>query len=74
MSTTTSYVAAPTKLQGLPKIISTSAGDRHALALTEDGEVMAWGANTTGQLGIERAGELMYLLHCKTTHELDRSC
>jgi alpha-tubulin suppressor-like RCC1 family protein len=53
----TSYVAAPTRLQNLPKIVAASAGDRHALALTEEGEVMAWGANSTGQLGMEHTGE-----------------
>ncbi|MBF0451596.1 MAG: carboxypeptidase regulatory-like domain-containing protein [Candidatus Magnetomorum sp.] len=29
-----------------------AAGDQHALALTRDGHVLAWGANTYGQLGI----------------------
>lgn len=56
---TAAYVAAPTRIQGLPKIIAASAGDRHALALTDEGEVMAWGSNTMGQLGIERTGK-----HC----------
>ena len=67
-NTTTAYVASPTKLQGLPKIVSAAAGDRHALALTDDGEVMAWGANNSGQLGIERAGQLIRSLQCSISY------
>lgn len=32
--------------------VSAAAGDEHALALTEAGEVFAWGKNYHGQLGI----------------------
>lgn len=33
------------------KWISISCGDDHALALTDDGELWAWGANNNGQIG-----------------------
>src|SRR5438309_437303 len=32
-----------------------SAGDRHTLALREDGRVLAWGSDRYGQLGLGRA-------------------
>lgn len=34
------------------KIKAIAAGDYHTLAVTEDGEVWAWGSNTYGQLGV----------------------
>ncbi|NLV95017.1 MAG: hypothetical protein GX031_10815, partial [Candidatus Riflebacteria bacterium] len=34
------------------KLRSVSAGAAHALALTERGEVYAWGLNSSGQLGL----------------------
>lgn len=41
----------PTKVFGLSKIISVSAGDGFSLALDSSGYVWAWGANDKGQLG-----------------------
>ncbi|XP_042891775.1 probable E3 ubiquitin-protein ligase HERC1 isoform X3 [Penaeus japonicus] len=38
------------ELAGL-RIVDISAGDSHALALTHEGEVYAWGSNTMGQCG-----------------------
>ena len=45
------------------KFVEVSAGWGHALALTEKGDVWAWGLNTYGQLGL---GD------CKTRHEPER--
>ncbi|CAG2110220.1 unnamed protein product [Medioppia subpectinata] len=38
------------------ELIEVSCGYSHALALTSEGNVYAWGANNTGQLGVEQAG------------------
>ncbi|XP_034945617.1 X-linked retinitis pigmentosa GTPase regulator [Chelonus insularis] len=35
-----------------PKILQVAAGSHHSLALTSDGEVLAWGSNLEGQLGL----------------------
>ncbi|MFI0351472.1 RCC1-like domain-containing protein [Actinomadura sp. 9N407] len=35
----------------LTDVVAVAAGDRHSLALTKQGRVMAWGANANGQLG-----------------------
>lgn len=44
----------PTLVTGLlkVKIVDIAAGDSHALALTSDGKIYAWGANDLGQLGV----------------------
>jgi alpha-tubulin suppressor-like RCC1 family protein len=52
----------PTKVEGLPKVKAIAAGGispvqsivvaSHSLALTESGEVYAWGYNADGQLGL----------------------
>jgi RHS repeat-associated protein len=42
----------PVRVAGLPSNVATiAAGGTHALAVTADGEVWAWGNNNTGQLG-----------------------
>lgn len=41
----------PQLMDGLSRVISIVAGSRHALALTIDDEVFAWGGNQSGQVG-----------------------
>ncbi len=41
----------PLQVGGLSGVVTVAAGDRHALALTRDGTVWAWGYNPFGQLG-----------------------
>lgn len=43
----------PTSVQELApyRIVDIAAGDAHCLALTDEGEVYAWGTNTMGQCG-----------------------
>jgi alpha-tubulin suppressor-like RCC1 family protein len=41
----------PLPVQQLSGVTAIAAGDDHALALLDDGEVSAWGANGAGQLG-----------------------
>lgn len=42
---------SPAKIETLPKITYLAVGKNHTLALSDKGEVWAWGANTAGQLG-----------------------
>ena len=42
---------SPAEIEALPVITSIAAGKNHTLALSNKGEVFAWGANTAGQLG-----------------------
>lgn len=55
-NSTAAQVPEPTRIRGLPKIVKVSAGDRHALAVSDEGEVLAWGANHSGQLGSQHTG------------------
>ena len=41
----------PERVPGLADVVAIAAGLRHALALTRDGAVWAWGANDAGQVG-----------------------
>lgn len=43
----------PERMQGLPGVVSLATGDHsvHTLALLEDGTVLSWGSNFSGQLG-----------------------
>ena len=41
----------PAKIDALPTVVSIVTGKNHTLALTDKGEVWAWGANAAGQLG-----------------------
>jgi alpha-tubulin suppressor-like RCC1 family protein len=50
------FIKAPTRVPDLPPIRAVAAGANHALALSRDGEVLAWGSNTVGQAGVEVLG------------------
>ena len=41
----------PVRVTGLKDIVQIAAGSKHAVALRQDGTVMAWGLNRDGQLG-----------------------
>ena len=45
------FVTRPTAVTGLPAVQAISAGSNHALALTRQGSIFAWGSNSSGQLG-----------------------
>jgi len=47
----TSYITAPIQIGLLKNIKAISAGFRHALAISHEGEVWAWGHNHQGQVG-----------------------
>jgi alpha-tubulin suppressor-like RCC1 family protein len=47
----TACSAAAVEVSKLSGVAAVSAGDEHALALLQDGTVMAWGSNESGQLG-----------------------
>lgn len=38
-------------LKGLPNFVALAAGDQHALAIDQAGQVWSWGSNSAGQLG-----------------------
>lgn len=46
-----SYSAIPVLVSNLHGVISVAAGGSYSLALTSDGRVWSWGANTYGELG-----------------------
>lgn len=46
----------PTKISGLPKIVSIAAGQNQSFAIDENGDVWVWGRNNVGQLGLGDAG------------------
>ncbi len=39
------------RIVGIEKVISVALGDQHAVAITEDGNLWAWGKNNAGELG-----------------------
>ena len=47
----TSTVYVPVQVSKLDRVVDVVAGCSHALALTEDGGVFAWGLNDSGQIG-----------------------
>lgn len=51
-TTDTSPVPVKIALPAGVKIVAVAAANAHALALREDGRVMAWGGNDSGQLGL----------------------
>ncbi len=44
-------MTTPTKVSGLPDVVSVDAGGLHSLALDANGDVWAWGGNQFGQIG-----------------------
>jgi hypothetical protein len=47
------HVFEPTRVRGLPAVLTMDCGLQHCLALSEDGSVFAWGKGNRGQLGDE---------------------
>lgn len=45
-------IATPAAVPGLPGAVGVAAGGRHSLAVLSDGSVWAWGGNSSGQLGL----------------------
>lgn len=45
------YGTVPTPIEGLTEVKQVAAGGEHSLALHNNGTVVAWGANNSGQLG-----------------------
>ncbi|MEK3956028.1 RCC1 domain-containing protein [Psychrobacillus sp. FSL K6-1464] len=52
LNTSTQIIYTPSKIEGLPKIVSVSAGDYFSLAVAENGSLYGWGLNTYDQLGL----------------------
>lgn len=46
-----SFGCSPTQVPGLRGVVAIAAGAYHSLALLADGSVLAWGSNSSGQLG-----------------------
>ncbi len=49
--TTTTNRSKPVRVSGLTNVVAVAAGQAYSLALTDSGEVYAWGSNLYGQLG-----------------------
>jgi alpha-tubulin suppressor-like RCC1 family protein len=57
----------PVAVEGLEHVVAIAAGETEAYALLESGEVVAWGKNTSGQLG---TGSIEGPEKCKESFEL----
>jgi alpha-tubulin suppressor-like RCC1 family protein len=55
-STSTTPLSQPTQATALPAVKAIAAGISHSLALDLDGQVWAWGQNTSGQVGMGSTG------------------
>ena len=53
----TTVGSTPSRVVNLSNVVDISAGTAHALALSGDGQVWAWGSNANGQLGTGGASE-----------------
>jgi alpha-tubulin suppressor-like RCC1 family protein len=49
---------APVQVSGLANVVAVSAGSNHSLAVRSDGSVVAWGSNSSNELGNSGAGSL----------------
>ncbi len=54
---TTCCTSTPVPIPGVDAVRAIAVGDRHGVALRQDGTVWAWGANDYGQLGVGVSGE-----------------
>ena len=54
-ATTLDCATSPVTVSGLTDATQITAGSEHACALEADGTLVCWGANSGGQLGIDRA-------------------
>lgn len=56
-TTTKSHASVEARLSARTKVTAIAAGCHHSLALAANGQVLAWGANASGQLGDGKATE-----------------
>ncbi|XP_071099304.1 secretion-regulating guanine nucleotide exchange factor-like [Haliotis cracherodii] len=52
-TTKSSSIPVVVNIPGRPKVVDVSAGLRHAVAITESGQVYTWGQGRKGQLGVD---------------------
>jgi uncharacterized repeat protein (TIGR02543 family) len=53
------------------KVISSSLGGFHSSALTQSGKVYTWGANSTGQLGINNTSDMRVPIQLETISKVE---
>ncbi|MDR1151122.1 MAG: hypothetical protein LBK72_01365, partial [Bifidobacteriaceae bacterium] len=51
------FAAEPQRIEGLPPIVSISAGGYTSMAITSEGDLYAWGGNDRYQLGTDAASQ-----------------
>ncbi len=52
LDTWRSVISVPQQISGLAKVVSIVAGSHHCLAVLEGGELVGWGLNDEGQIGL----------------------